>query len=189
MGDFAVFLWCLAIGAFAGIGILFGVAVHHIRQKEKEAAARGTETSISTAHGCLSVLLPILFCSPLLYLFIVAYLDDGGVIFLVLSLIVALFIVAVIFLSYASSLRSGNEELDSTEITLFPKEGKDGLGTDTKAMISIMGAKLLDMQLDREKEAREQNRHESLYWQEDVRNEMQEDVYEEDDADPYDDDD
>lgn len=166
---------------------MFGTAVHHIRRKEKEAAARGGETSISAGQGCLSFFLPILFCGPLLYLFIVAYLDNGGVFFLVLSLIVALFIVAGIFLLYASSLRSGNEELDNAEITLLPKDGKKSVRTSTKAMISIMAAKKLEEQLDKEKEERERDRYESLYWQEAAREEMREDDYDYSDS-SYDDD-
>lgn len=48
------------------------------------------------------------------------------------------------------------------------------LDTGTKVMIGLMGAKLLDKQIEKEKEKSEKDRYDSLYWQESIRDKMRE---------------
>ncbi|MBR5175459.1 MAG: hypothetical protein IKW89_05960 [Bacteroidales bacterium] len=48
------------------------------------------------------------------------------------------------------------------------------LDSGTKVMLGLMGAKLLDNQIEKEKETSEKHRHDSLYWQESIRDKMHE---------------
>ena len=178
-------LWALAFGAFGAILFMILAAVRKIRQKEKYAGGQGREASLSSVDGCIVVLVPMFMVGPFLALAIYFYLEDRSLVWLILSFLTVLFLVAGILLCYASMLKSGDKDLDSSEV--LGDKPKGGLRTDTKAMISIMAAKKLEEQLDKEKEERERDRYESLYWQEAAREEMREDDYDYSDS-SYDDD-
>lgn len=157
-------LWALAFGAFGAILFMILAAVRKIRQKEKYAGGQGREASLSSVDGCIVVLVPMFMVGPFLALAIYFYLEDRSLVWLILSFLTVLFLVAGILLCYASMLKSGDKDLDSSEV--LGDKPKGGLRTDTKAMISIMAANKLEEQLDKEKEERERDRYESLYWQE-----------------------
>ena len=48
------------------------------------------------------------------------------------------------------------------------------LDSGSKIMLGLMGAKLLDNQIEKEKEKNEKLRNDSLYWQESIRDKMHE---------------
>ena len=109
-------LWAIAFGAFGGILYLVVSAVRNIRKKEASAIDRGQETSISSMDGCLIVFVPLLIVGPFLALSICLFWESQNLIWLVLTFLAVLFLVAAFLLVYADSLKSGDKELDGSSV-------------------------------------------------------------------------
>lgn len=171
-GFFAELLWAIVFGLLGGIAFVLISAVRRIQQKEEEASKRRTETTISLFDGCLAVFVPIIIACPVLIFFLSLFAEDRSGVWLIISLIIALFTASIIALWYAEGLKIGNEESDGYDSSHLSQKGKNGLDTGTKTMMSLMGAEMLNKQLNKEREEREKRRHESLFWQEDIRDKM-----------------
>lgn len=109
-------LWAFAFGAFGGILFLIVSAVRNIQKKERFASERGQETSLSTSDGCIAVFVPLLIVGPFLALSLYLFLEDRSLIWLVLTFLAVLFLVAAFLLVYADSLKSGDKELDGSRV-------------------------------------------------------------------------
>lgn len=116
----------------------------------------------------LACLILLAFMGPFAGLFFYLYvICEGGWFFILCGVAIILLYLAIIYICICSYSSKGPIREDITQDE--DQEDSPGLDARSELLLGIMGAELLNKEIEKEKKESERRRYESLYWQEAAR--------------------